>query len=84
MGQISIYLDDATEAEVRARAKAAGKSLSGYVSEALTVGAGAKNVGANGWPQWWLDIPPNPDFPTAEEIRRHDLPDRGPPDLGDF
>jgi hypothetical protein len=75
MGQIVLDLDDVAEAALRARAAAEGKSVSDYVAQSIGV---APSIG---WPQWWLSLPVEPDFPTAEEIRKGDPSDAGPPHI---
>jgi hypothetical protein len=65
MAQITLYLDDETEAKVRAAAKASGLSQSRWVSELI------RQKTADEWPASvqrlagaWADLP------TAEELRR--------------
>jgi post-segregation antitoxin (ccd killing protein) len=70
MGQMSIYLDDALEQTVRARAAETGVSISAYISEAVEAKAKAQ------WPKSFIDaLGSIPDFPTAEELRAHYPPD---------
>jgi len=65
MGQVTIYLDDKTEAEMLCAVKAAGISKSRWVARVIHEKAGGE------WPESvaalagaWLDLP------TAEDIRR--------------
>ncbi len=65
MGRVTIYLDDKTEAEMKAAAAAAGVSNSRWVARIIhekTSGEWPEAVSrlAGAWP----------DLPTAEEIRR--------------
>jgi Ribbon-helix-helix protein, copG family len=70
MGQITIYLDDETSALVKAGVKASGVSQSQWIAEAV------RQRVRREWPASvralagaWLD------FPTAEEIRKHQAAD---------
>lgn len=65
MGQVTIYLDDDTEAKARAAAASKGVSLSKWVAERIERGARAE------WPAFvrelqgaWVDLP------SAEEVRK--------------
>lgn len=64
MGQITIYLDDKTEAEIRAAAEAAGMSKSKWIARLIREKAGNK------WPEAITRLAGAwPDLPTVEEIR---------------
>ena len=70
MAQITIYLDDDTEALLKAAVKASGQSQSRWIAEAVRSRARSE------WPAsvralfgTW------PDFPTAEELRANQPPD---------
>lgn len=65
MGQVTIYLDDATEEKARAAARAAGLPLSRWVAERIERPAGDE------WPApvrqlagAWADLP------SAEQLRK--------------
>lgn len=65
MGQLTLYLDDETEAKMKAAAKAAGVSQSRWVAQVI------REKTAAAWPESvtrlagaWADLP------TAEELRR--------------
>lgn len=65
MGQVTIYLDDATEQKARAAARAAGVPLSRWVAERIERPAGDE------WPEAvrqlagaWADLP------AAEHLRK--------------
>jgi hypothetical protein len=69
MGQITLYLDDETEAKMKAAAQAEGVSQSRWVSKLI------REKTASEWPASvarlagaWADLP------TAEELRR-DMPE---------
>lgn len=65
MGQITIYLDEQTEALVRAAVKAAGISKSKWVAELV------RERVRNQWPDSIRSLAGAwPDMPTAEQIRR--------------
>ncbi len=65
MGQVTIYLDAATEKQARAAADALGISLSRWIAGRIWHGAGA------GWPAAVRELVGAwPDFPSAEQIRR--------------
>ncbi|MDQ6960804.1 MAG: hypothetical protein Q9M27_07185 [Mariprofundaceae bacterium] len=67
MGQMTIYLDDKTEAEMKAAATAAGISKSKWVACVIHEKAG------NEWPDGITRLAGAwPDLPTAEEIRHTD------------
>ena len=67
MSQITLYLDDETEALVVARAKASGMSRSRWVAEVIRRHARAS------WPVEFRDLAGAfPDFPLVEELP--DLP----------
>jgi len=70
MGQMTIYLDDKTEAEMKAAATAAGVSKSKWVARVIHEKAGSE------WPQGIAQLAGAwPDFPTAEEIRHSTVDD---------
>ena len=63
VSQITFYLDEATEAQVRKAAEEAGVSLSRWVAEVL------REKLADEWPQSVVDLAGAwKDFPTREEI----------------
>jgi len=65
MGQVTIYLDDRTEAEMNSAVKAAGISKSKWVARVIHEKAGSE------WPESVAQLAGAwPDFPTAEEIRQ--------------
>ncbi|MDX8410623.1 MAG: hypothetical protein R8K46_01955 [Mariprofundaceae bacterium] len=65
MGQVTIYLDDKTEAEMNAAVKAAGVSKSKWVARVIHEKAGEE------WPEAIARLAGAwPDLPTAEEIRQ--------------
>lgn len=71
VGQITIYLDDKTEAEIRAAAEAAGMSKSKWIARLIREKAGDE------WPEAVSRLAGAwPDLPTAEEIR-HSVGDDG-------
>lgn len=76
MAQVTIYLDDELAQAVRARAQAAGQSVSAFIAQLLRAQERRE------WsPGFWEAVGTIPDFPTAEEIRTgygDDLP-RVPP-----
>jgi len=62
MSQITLYLDDATQALVDRAALANGMSKSRWVAEAIRLYA------AEAWPQACLDLAGSfPDFPLVEQ-----------------
>jgi len=64
MGQLTIYLDDKTEAEMKAAATAAGVSKSKWVARVIHEKAGSE------WPECIVRLAGAwPDLPTAEKIR---------------
>jgi len=65
MAQVTIYLDSATEKQVRRAAKAQGVSLSKWIAAVLRAKTQAT------WPAavWKLEGA-WPDFPEAEELRK--------------
>jgi len=64
MGQLTIYLNDKTEAEMKAAATAAGVSKSKWVARVIHEKAGSE------WPEAITRLAGAwPDLPTAEEIR---------------
>jgi len=74
MAQVTIYLDTELERQVREAAAAAGRSLSAHIAEVLRAKPGAsadKYLPAD----FWDKLGVIEDFPTAEEIRRGDVPD---------
>ena len=66
MPQITIYLDANTEEQARSAAQAKGIPLSRWISGVIR----EKTVGT--WPQEVLDLAGAwPDFPSLEELRKH-------------
>jgi hypothetical protein len=64
MGQLTIYLDDKTEAAMKTAATAAGISKSKWVARVIHEKAGSE------WPEVITRLAGAwPDLPTAEEIR---------------
>ncbi len=64
MGQVAVYLDDKTEAEMKAAVKASGISTSKWVANVIHEKA------RNEWPEVITRLAGAwPDFPTVEEIR---------------
>lgn len=64
MGQVTIYLDDGTEAKARAAAASKGVSLSKWVAERIERGAGAE------WPALIRELEGAwADLPSAEQLR---------------
>jgi len=64
MAQVTLYLDDEISETVRQAAKAAGRSMSQWVSEAI------KARIASEWPAAVRELAGAwPDMPTLEEIR---------------
>jgi len=64
MGQVTVYLDDKTEAEMNAAVKASGVSKSKWVARVIHEKAGSE------WPEAIAKLAGAwPDLPTAEEIR---------------
>jgi hypothetical protein len=71
MGQITIYLDDETSALVKAGVKASGVSQSQWIAEAVRQRARGE------WPASVRALAGAwPDFPTTEEIRTRQAPER--------
>jgi len=70
LGQVTIYIDDKTEADMNAAVKASGISKSKWVARVIREKAGAE------WPQEVKNLAGNwQDFPTAEEIRQTSVSD---------
>jgi len=70
MGQVTVYIDDKTEADMNAAVKASGISKSKWVARVIREKAGAE------WPQEVKNLAGNwQDFPTAEEIRQTSVSD---------
>jgi hypothetical protein len=71
MGQVTIYLDPATEKRARKAARSEGVSLSKWIASAL------RKQTDTAWPRAVLDLEGAwPDFPSLEQLRRkgsHDL-----------
>jgi hypothetical protein len=64
MGQLTIYLDDESEAKMRAAAKA------GHISQSKWVARLIREKTADVWPESVIKLAGSwPDLPTAEEIR---------------
>ncbi len=64
MGQVTVYLDDKTEAEMKAAVKASGVSKSKWVARVIHEKAGSE------WPEAIVQLAGAwPDLPMAEEIR---------------
>ena len=62
MSQITLYLDDATQALVDQAAVASGMSKSRWVAEAI------RHYAADAWPKACLDLAGSfPDFPLVEQ-----------------
>ena len=69
MGQLTLYLDEDTESKVKKAARAAGLSVSRWVSNLI------REKTASEWPDAVREMVGSwPDLPTAEELRE-DLPD---------
>jgi hypothetical protein len=65
MAQVTIYLDDDTEARARAAAESAGTSVSRWIAAVI------REKTETTWPQAVLDLAGAwPDFPSAEELRQ--------------
>jgi len=65
MGQVTVYLDDDTEAKARAAAASKGVSLSKWVAERIERGARAE------WPAFVRDLEGAwADLPSAEQLRK--------------
>lgn len=65
MGQVTIYLDDATEEKARAAARAAGLPLSRWVAEKIERPAGDE------WPAAVRELAGAwSDLPSAERLRK--------------
>jgi len=65
MGQVTVYLDDKTEAEMNSAVKASGISKSKWVARIIHEKAGSE------WPESVTQLAGAwPDFPTIEEIRQ--------------
>ncbi len=70
MGQVTVYLDDQTEAEMNTAVKAAGVSKSKWVARVIHEKAGSD------WPVQITQLAGAwSDFPTLEEIRQFDAED---------
>jgi len=70
MGQVTVYLDDRTEAEMNSAVKASGLSKSKWVARVIHEKAGSE------WPEAIVRLAGAwPDFPTAEEIRNTTVED---------
>lgn len=76
MGQVTVYLDDDTEAKARAAAASKGLSLSKWVAERIEHGARAE------WPAFvrelegaWADLPSAAALrkPRGRDVRRRRL-----------
>ena len=66
MPQVTIYLDAATEEQARSAAEAKGIPLSRWISGVI------RERTADAWPQGVLDLAGAwPDFPSLEELRKH-------------
>ena len=64
MGQVTIYLDGATEKKARAAARSEGVSLSKWIVGHIERGAPTE------WPAYFRDLAGSwPDAPTVEQIR---------------
>ncbi|PJA31744.1 MAG: CopG family transcriptional regulator [Zetaproteobacteria bacterium CG_4_9_14_3_um_filter_53_7] len=64
MGQVTVYLDDKTEAEMNSAVKASGISKSKWVARVIHEKAGSE------WPEAVVQLAGAwPDFPSTEEIR---------------
>ena len=69
MPQITLYLDDATQALVDQAAKANGISKSRWVAEAI------RRYAAHEWPQGFLNLACSfPDFPLVGNSANHAQP----------
>lgn len=65
MGQVTIYIDDKTEKQARASARAEGLSLSKWVAERIAQRSQSE------WPATIRDLAGAwSDLPSAEQIRR--------------
>ncbi len=70
MGQITVYLDDQTEAEMNTAVKASGISKSKWVARVIHEKAGCD------WPEKITQLAGSwSDFPTLEEIRQPNTED---------
>jgi hypothetical protein len=66
VAQMTLYLDEKTKERVRKAAKAAGMSRSRWLVELVRQGT------ANEWPAEMGELAGAwPDFPEADELRRH-------------
>ena len=66
MAQITMYLDDDVLAHIKAVTKAAGMSKSQWIAEAIRLRMNTE------WPESVRALAGAwPDFPTLEEIRKH-------------
>jgi hypothetical protein len=64
MGQITLYLDTETEAQIKAAAKAAGVSQSRWVMDLV------REKNRSEWPAWVAELVGSwSDLPSLEEIR---------------
>ncbi len=65
MGQVTVYLDDKTEAEMNSAVKASGISKSKWVARVIHEKAGSE------WPESVAQLAGAwPDFPSVKEIRQ--------------
>jgi len=65
MGQITFYLDEATEARLRAAVKQSGGSVSAFIAALV------RDKTATQWPSAVAALAGTwPDFPEASELRR--------------
>lgn len=70
VGQVTIYLDEKTEADARAAARAEGMSLSKWITERVQRSARTE------WPVAVRDLAGAwPDLPNAEELRQNKAKD---------
>jgi len=70
MGQVTIYIDDQTEAEMNAAVKAAGVSKSKWVARVIREKAGGE------WPKQVAEMAGAwSDFPDLDDIRRTSVND---------
>ena len=74
MPQITLYLDDATQALVDQAAEAHGISKSRWVAEAI------RRYATHEWPQGFLNLAGSfPDFPFVADSANHAQPSDAPP-----
>jgi hypothetical protein len=70
MGQVTLYLEDETLAEVRAAAAAAGLSMSAWLARLI------RERSRDVWPEEVLQLAGAwPDAPLVDAIRASDVPD---------